>query len=147
MMSDLIYSNLSGLKPPPGFIKRATTLWQRIAKLSGKKWGQVSLVLVKPEDIRRLNKVYRRRDRVTDVLSFLYQKRPVVEGEIVICLAQAKRQSQIFGSRLRDELEFLFVHGCLHLLGYNHHKTAERKKMESMSGKILGRNRLGIKIK
>ncbi len=131
---------------PAGFMVRAKKVLQRVGKVTGKKFGEVSLVIVKPNRIRQLNAVYRHKDKVTDVLSFIYRKQAPVTGEIVICLAQAKAQSGDWGSSLSDELDFLLVHGSLHLLGYDHMKIKDEKNMSAMANRILGKSRLGEKL-
>ena len=73
---------------------------------------QVSLVIVGEARIRKLNKKYRKRDKVTDVLAFDY-------GEIFICLPQAKKQAKKVGHSPKKELAILLIHGILHLAGYS----------------------------
>lgn len=99
----------------------------------------VSLAFVPPNRIKQLNKLYRRKDSVTDVLSFT--NAPTIKGEaigeIIICPAQAKKQAKAFGQSFQKEVNRLVLHGYLHLLGYDHIKKAEAKIMESVEKKIL----------
>lgn len=145
MAAKFSFQNFSGQRYPTNFSILAVRALKRIEKITGKKWGEVSLVLVKTKMMRQLNGLYRHQDKVTDVLSFTYRALSPVEGEIIICLEQARAQAKSFGSSLKDEMEFLFVHGCLHLLGFDHIKFSDRKKMEVMESKILGRAILGRK--
>ena len=71
----------------------------------------------------------------TDVLSFDY-------GEIFISTQTAKRQAKEHELSLRAELELLFVHGLLHILGFDHHKLKDRKRMHSLEEQVLGRKGL-----
>ena len=91
----------------------------------------ISVSLVNEEIIHQINNEYRHIDRVTDVISFafndgedretLYHSNDVVVlGDIYICIDQAKRQAEEYGHSLDREMRFLFVHGLLHLLGYDH---------------------------
>ncbi len=92
----------------------------------------ISLVLVGEAKIRELNKKYRHKDKVTDVLSFEDL------NEIFICLPQAKKQSQLLKTPLKTELTRLLVHGIVHLKGYDHEKSEkEAGKIRKLEDKIL----------
>lgn len=63
-----------------------------------------------------------------------------LEGDIIICLPQARRQARAVGNTLSEELFFLFVHGLLHLFGYDHERSkAEERRMFALQEMILGR--------
>lgn len=83
---------------------------------------QISIALVSPQEIREMNRVYRRKDKVTDVLSFNMDGQEIL-GEIIICLPQAKKQAKEKKGTIKAELQLLTVHGILHLLGYDHEKN------------------------
>ncbi len=76
------------------------------------------------ETIKELNREYRDKNYVTDVLSFadgdILPDGRVFLGSIIICLEQTKRQAEEIGNTFEEELRFLFMHGVLHLLGYDH---------------------------
>ena len=87
----------------------------------------LSIVLVGQGRIKELNKRYRGKNRVTDVLSFRYGD----SGEIVICLQEIKKNAKKFKSVFEKELAKVLIHGVLHLLGYDHEKgEKEARKME-----------------
>ncbi len=95
----------------------------------------IAVALITDENMRTINKQSRGINRVTDVLSFLYDEK---EGEILIAPQQALRQYKRFKSRsLTHEIQRLLVHGCLHLAGFDHKEVRERLAMESMTKKIL----------
>lgn len=99
---------------------------------------EVSVAMVKPEVIKELNQRYRRQRQVTDVLSFTYAYQPDwLSGEIIICLAQAKAQARRRRHSLRQELNTLLVHGCLHLAGYDHHTARQRRQMSQLADQVL----------
>ena len=99
--------------------------------------------------IHKINKKYRHIDRPTDVISFafldaednydkiLFSPGPVVLGDIYISLDKAKEQAEEYGHSLHRELSFLFVHGLLHLLGYDHMNEKEEKEMFQLQEEIL----------
>ncbi len=79
----------------------------------------VELILTDNKEIQKLNKTYRQKDMPTDVLSF-----PINDnfhlGSIVISVDKAKEVSDKLGHSVEDEIKLLFIHGLLHLLGYDH---------------------------
>lgn len=109
---------------------------------------EMSVNLVGEGRIKALNKKYRGRNRVTDVLSFpLLEKVDVKSaknailslGDIFICLPVAKKRAAHEGVVLDFKLAFLTVHGFLHLLGYDHEKSSAEKKMFELQDKILSK--------
>lgn len=89
---------------------------------------EVSCVLVDDERIHEINREYRHIDRSTDVISFAMEDNdqfyvegmPRTLGDIFISVDHAKKQAEEYGHSLRREMCFLFTHGILHLLGYDH---------------------------
>ena len=104
---------------------------KRIAEkvLKGEKGRRktVSIVFTGKIRIKELNRRYRKKDKATDVLSFLYDQ----GGEIVICPEKVKENAKKYGLSFKEELVRCLVHGMLHLSGYDHEKSErETKKME-----------------
>lgn len=98
---------------------------------SEKASGGVDVVFHDPEAQRALNRQWRGLDRTTDVLSFPYGE-PDLFGELYIDPVLAAEQAVRYRHSLHRELCRLIVHGCLHLCGYDHHTTAERKVMRAL---------------
>lgn len=116
-----------------------------------KRAGEVSVLFVDDDTIAELNASYRKKNKPTDVLAFPaevpHSAVPVL-GDIVISVPTARRQARELGHTLRHEVAFLLIHGMLHLLGYDHHKSWERKKMFSKQDRIFERFRgAGEKVK
>ncbi len=93
----------------------------------------MTVVLVDDPYIRQLNHKYRHLDRATDVLSFNLDDGTGLDeealGDVYISVDRARDQAGRYHVSLDDELHRLVVHGCLHLLGYDHHNASERKVM------------------
>ncbi len=96
--------------------------------------------------MRTLNRNYRGMDRTTDVLSFALREGPFADlqpeflGDIVISVPVAERQARERGHSLGREIEFLLVHGLLHLLGYDHERgPAQARKMQRMESLLTKR--------
>lgn len=118
-------------------------LLRGVEEIENLEAGEVSLTFVDDETIQALNLEYRGVDQPTDVLSFpltdssveneeaelwFEDDVPDLLGDIVISIPTAVRQSESYGHSLEREIGFLFVHGFLHLIGYDHdHPDAERQ--------------------
>ncbi len=108
------------------------------------KASEISVALVGDATIKKLNRIYRHKNSVTDVLSFaerdtvsIYKKKGLYLGEIIISYPQAVRQAKANKQSVRKELAFLIVHGFLHLIGYDHVRPAETRKMRLIERRIL----------
>ncbi len=123
--------NLASARIPSGFLKLSKEILLDVQVLTKNKWGEVSLVFVDPQKIKELNNRYHHKNKVTDVLSFIYSKKPPIVGEIIICPQQAANQAKFFQKTPKEELAFLFLHGCLHLQGFDHIKVSARRRMET----------------
>lgn len=102
----------------------------------------LSLAVVNDDEIKRLNKKYRHQDKVTDVLSFSGNVPNFIHtendlGEIIIAFNRCMKQAQDNNKTFEQEFIMLFVHGLLHLLGYDHVKDREAIIMDDLQNKIL----------
>jgi len=89
-----------------------------------------TVILCSDYMIRKLNRLYRKKDKATDVLSFRFGDDDLL-GEVYISLQRAAVQARRYGVSYEDELKRLLVHGLLHLIGYDHIKRADRAVMEA----------------
>jgi probable rRNA maturation factor len=109
--------------------------------------GSLTVVLTDSRRMRRLNARFAGEDRVTDVLSFPTDThagargRPYF-GDIVIALPRARRQARQRRVPLLEELALLTVHGTLHLLGFDHRRPAQARRMWKTQASAL--RRLGL---
>ncbi len=94
----------------------------------------IELIILHDEDMRILNTQHRNKDSSTDVLSFPLDDFGIKDmplGSIVICLDEALRAAEFYKHDLEDELALLFIHGMLHLLGYDHEEdNGEHREAE-----------------
>ncbi len=106
----------------------------------------VTVIFIGDKEMQTLNKNYRHKDKVTDVLSFTESDSDLAEenflGEILIDYQQIKRQSKEFEHSDQDELVFILVHGLLHLLGYDDRTKVEAKVMEDLGNKFIKKLKL-----
>ena len=102
----------------------------------------ISCTLVGDKLIKKINKQYRGKDQVTDVVSLGYLQKDSFPGndmigEIFISLPTAKKQAEELGHEPLTEIIFLFVHGILHILGYEHKEEKDFQIMMDLTNQIL----------
>ncbi len=100
--------------------------------------AEIRVVYVQDEEIQALNKKYLQHDYVTDVISFpLDEENGVVEGEVYVCIDQAKRQAEEHSVPVRREVSRLVIHGVLHIIGYDDATPDERSFMQQKEDEYL----------
>ena len=124
------------------FNRLETCLQTSLEKLGYAQDEAVTLKITDNKTIQRLNKTYRGVDAPTDVLSFendyLDPESGVhYLGDIVISIEKAQEQAANNGHLLQQEVEMLFVHGVLHLCGYDHAEEDEYAEMSRIQDEIL----------
>jgi probable rRNA maturation factor len=144
-LSAAVLSNLEENKP----------IWLKTHTLAAiKERSALNLIIVSKREIRRLNKKWLGKDKVTDVLSFPLldlrvdlrvlkmgdingQVGPRELGEIFIAYEKAHEQALEYNHSIDRELAFLFVHGMLHILGFDHKDRSSEKDMFGRQKSIL----------
>ena len=119
---------------------------------------ELGVTVVDDSEILELNREYREKDSVTDVLSFpqfeghedlledlLDDESETLIGDVVICFEQAERQAEEYGTGLTREMLYLFVHSVMHLFGYDHMDEEEKAVMRAREEEVL--SAIGVKRK
>ena len=140
---------------PASWIDMLKVILHKAGESEGITEGEVALTFVDNETIRELNRTYRGLDKPTDVLSFAMSEQTEDEpeivydeaedafpegnllGDIIISVERAKEQCEEYGHSLEREIGFLFVHGFLHLIGYDHQDEPSEKEMFAKQESIL----------
>ena len=133
----------------------------KFSKFNQKK-VQVSISFVNKEEIKQLNKEHRKIDKETDVLSFPVlnlvpnqkvnakdfmedfdpETKSIMLGDIIICNEVASKNAEEYGHSFEREVCYLVVHGCLHLLGYDHMEETDKKLMRAMEETVLSKYKI-----
>lgn len=104
--------------------------------------AELSLLLVGEEHMRRLNARFAGNDYSTDVLAFPMmedeEEGTLLLGDIVICPSVAERNAHKLGHPAAHEMDTLVVHGLLHLIGYDHQGSEDKKRMDKRLTEVLG---------
>ena len=96
---------------------------------------EISIALVSDQRIRALNRQYRKKDTVTDVLSF-------EPADLAIAAGVARRQAREARHSYADELKTLALHGLLHLMGYDHHARSDGGRMARLERRLRAKGGL-----
>jgi probable rRNA maturation factor len=101
----------------------------KVLELLKQNQAELSLALVSNAEIRRLNAKYRKKDYPTDVLSFPVEDSPPAGGrllgDVIISVEKARQQAKERRRSLDQEMVTLLIHGVVHLLGYDHERSAK----------------------
>lgn len=113
-------NNLTTSKVDEEFLKGVA---KKVLKGENRKEIDLSIAFIGEARMRKLNKKYRGKNKVTDVLSFDDEL-----NEIVICLREVKKNAKIYNSTFKKELARVLTHAILHLLGYDHGKMQDKEE-------------------
>lgn len=120
------------------FVPRAVALVSRAARVAGLATAQgVSVVLADDRLVRELNARHRGRNQPTNVLTYEHPA-----PELVLALGVIRREAAAAGRRVSHHLAHLVVHGALHLLGFDHERPGDARRMEMAESRLL--HRLGV---
>jgi rRNA maturation RNase YbeY len=116
-----------------------------VLRVVGEAGSELSVALVHDDEMHRLNRDYRGKDRTTDVLAFALREGEATEhqapgllGDVVVSIPTAERQATERGHTLDHEIAELLVHGILHLLGYDHERSpADARKMFAKARQVM----------
>ncbi len=140
-------NNLTSIRANERFLRKAAENVLRGEKVSRKT--ELSIALIRPGRIKEVNRRYRGKNRITDVLAFpslafdyggegRFLQKDLGLGEVVICPSEVKKNAKRFHSVFKKEVTKVLIHGILHLLGYDHEKSGrEAKIMEETQSHYL----------
>ena len=114
---------------------------QQFMKEFGVADRELLIRLVSPREIQVLNKEYRGKNQVTNVLSFTsdipLEIGESILGDVVICVDVVREEAELGSKAFSDHLIHITIHGILHLLGYDHDNLSSAKKMEGIEIEFL----------
>ncbi|WP_441002197.1 rRNA maturation RNase YbeY [Pseudocolwellia agarivorans] len=121
-------------------------LWAETALSTQKDDPELTIRIVELQESQELNHQYRGKDKPTNVLSFPFEVPEGIEinllGDLVICSDVVNKEAIEQNKNIHDHWAHLVIHGCLHLLGYDHIEEDDAVEMESLEIKLL--STLGI---
>lgn len=144
---DVTISYAEGMKTEATYEEIIQKVCAEVSKVYGlSEEEELSVLLCDNAYIHQLNKTYRGIDRPTDVLSFALNEGAEDDGEVeshllgdlIISLERTAEQGKEYGHPFERELAYLTVHGCLHILGYDHMTDEDKKEMRQEEEFVLG---------
>ena len=131
----------SGRKYPVRWLKKIALA---VLELAGRKEAELSLALIGNREMQELNARYRHKDYPTDVLSFPaggdLPPATALLGDVIISVEKAAQQAKDRQHTLDHEMAALLIHGVVHLLGYDHERSAkEARAMKRVERRIYRR--------
>jgi probable rRNA maturation factor len=99
--------------------------------------AEITVRIVDEAEGRALNRDYRQKDHATNVLTFDYQRQPIVVADLVLCAPVVEREAMEQGKPIEAHYAHLLVHGALHAQGFDHERMADAKKMEARETELL----------
>jgi probable rRNA maturation factor len=99
--------------------------------------AQIAVRIVDADEGRALNRDYRHKDYATNVLTFDYEREPVVVADLVLCAPVVEREAAEQGKSIEAHYAHLLVHGTLHAQGWEHERAAEARRMEARETALL----------
>jgi probable rRNA maturation factor len=99
--------------------------------------AELTVRIVGAEEGRALNLSYRKKDYATNVLTFDYERQPVVVADLVLCATVVGAEAKTEGKTIEAHYAHLLVHGALHAQGYDHERVADARVMEALESELL----------
>ncbi len=117
-------------------VKKILKKLEKIVFAEFKKSGVISVAFIGGEKIKEYNKAYRKKDKSTDILTFVFDEGSYL-GEIILSLKDVARRAKAMEKTLKETTAFLIVHGVLHIMGYTHKKNRDTAEMENKEKYLL----------
>ena len=114
--------------------RHRVTRWIRAALQAD---AQITVRVVDADEGRRLNREFRGRDYATNVLTFDYERQPVIVADLVLCAPVLETEAKAAHSDLTAHYAHLVVHGTLHAQGHDHEHAAEARRMAARESTVL----------
>jgi len=116
-------------------------LWVNTALKPYNKSFELTVRIVELQESQQLNQQYRDKDKPTNVLSFPFEVPDGIEldllGDLVVCASVVEQEAQQQNKTIQSHWAHMIIHGCLHLLGYDHISELEAQEMEGLEVKLL----------
>jgi rRNA maturation RNase YbeY len=118
--------------------KKSTKNWLlEVAKKENKKIGELNIVFYNDQQLLEFNKQYLNHDTLTDVITFDYSEKNLIQGDICLSVERIKENAAKYGCTFEEELRRVMVHGILHLCGYKDKKKEDKQVMKQKEDDAL----------
>lgn len=139
MSINLTIQNPSKIKTIP--TKKQFIIWIKAVLGLQHKNYEILIRIVDKKEITKINKTYRNKNKLTNIISFEFDPPPGVKtnflGDLVICASVVRAEAKLQYKTMVSHWAHLTIHGILHLLGYDHINNIDAEEMENLEVKIL----------
>ena len=114
------------------------TLTSTISKIEKNKFNYINVIFTDDENMNLLKKKYFNQNHYTDIIAFnLEESNDLIEGELYIGINQVYKNSIKFNCNINNELKRIFIHGLLHLVGYDDQTKTDKKNMTKLEDEYM----------
>ena len=123
------------------FVPKSNDFKEWLKAFEYKEQAEINIKIVTPKEMRNFNKLYKNEDKVSDTLAFPFEnltiEDKVILGDIAMCANKINIDSDLYSKKKIERWAHLTIHSVLHILGYTHENTNNRKQMENKEIDIL----------
>ena len=123
------------------FVPKSNDFKEWLKAFEYKEQAEINIKIVTPKEMRNFNKLYKNEDKVSDTLAFPFEnftiEDKVILGDIAMCANKINIDSDLYSKKKIDRWAHLTIHSVLHILGYTHENTNNRRQMENKEIDIL----------